>query len=346
MMETLRPAISALGTTRFHGALLRVVNEIVPGDMGEAYYYRNDDSSTCLWEFGNPSGLTDLYASRYSECCPFVRDWKLGHRPGVRSLKQVTGLHGKAVHRHAFPLFSEQYAELGLTDEVGMFLPSPTRRSIGVFVQRQRVIDDDEVNRLSACFPDLLQLHRTNNRLMYQLLATGMSRLGETVPLAIYEKCGTAVFANREWRRSVAGELTPGALVEIVEAASRDRVVAVGDGNLRVMALGDDFPIAPGGVCLVAGLYPESGFAGDDDPASCFLEKELSSREREIVLLIMDGYGNWKISEKLGISYNTTRTHRKRIYEKLDITTEREIFLMYLEHLQAAGFQARLPVLA
>ncbi len=69
-------------------------------------------------------------------------------------------------------------------------------------------------------------------------------------------------------------------------------------------------------------------------PAS--LWPELSLRERELVQLILAGHPTTNIAERLGITVGTVKNHRRRIYEKLDITTERELFLQLLQHLGPA----------
>ena len=58
---------------------------------------------------------------------------------------------------------------------------------------------------------------------------------------------------------------------------------------------------------------------------------ELSARERELVKLILAGYPTASIARKLGIAAGTVKNHRLHIYKKLDITTERELFLHYIE---------------
>jgi DNA-binding CsgD family transcriptional regulator len=57
----------------------------------------------------------------------------------------------------------------------------------------------------------------------------------------------------------------------------------------------------------------------------------LTSREREVVSLILAGHASRDIAKRLGISPGTVRNHRLSIYDKLDITTEREVFLAYLD---------------
>lgn len=58
---------------------------------------------------------------------------------------------------------------------------------------------------------------------------------------------------------------------------------------------------------------------------------ELSARERELVKLILAGHPTASIARKLGIAAGTVKNHRLHIYKKLDITTERELFLQYIE---------------
>ncbi|WP_312356955.1 response regulator transcription factor [Empedobacter sp.] len=45
----------------------------------------------------------------------------------------------------------------------------------------------------------------------------------------------------------------------------------------------------------------------------------ITNRELEVIKLICDGYNSKEISNKLFISFNTVETHRKRIFQKLQI---------------------------
>jgi DNA-binding CsgD family transcriptional regulator len=59
---------------------------------------------------------------------------------------------------------------------------------------------------------------------------------------------------------------------------------------------------------------------------------ELSPRERQLVQLILAGHPTATIAKRLGITVGTAKNHRRRIYEKLDITTERELFLQFFQY--------------
>ena len=63
---------------------------------------------------------------------------------------------------------------------------------------------------------------------------------------------------------------------------------------------------------------------------------DLSRRERELAQPILTGHPNAVIATKLGITSGTAKNHRRSIYSKLDITTERELFLQYIEYMSAS----------
>jgi DNA-binding CsgD family transcriptional regulator len=63
-----------------------------------------------------------------------------------------------------------------------------------------------------------------------------------------------------------------------------------------------------------------------------FLPVVLTPREREIVGLALKGFDNGAIARRLGISGQVVRNRRRGIYDKLDITSERELFRLFLDH--------------
>jgi len=102
--------------------------------------------------------------------------------------------------------------------------------------------------------------------------------------------------------------------------------------QLHQRALGAERGVAPPGPVnssVRTGLPPVNYKTAVDD----FLRAQLTPRERDIVGLVLLGYPTAKIADKLGLSVNTIKNHRKRMYSKLDITTERELFLDFVNFL-------------
>jgi DNA-binding CsgD family transcriptional regulator len=51
----------------------------------------------------------------------------------------------------------------------------------------------------------------------------------------------------------------------------------------------------------------------------------LTRREREVLGLLARGHNGYHLSDELGLSYNTVKTHTKRIYSKLDVHSQQEL---------------------
>ena len=62
------------------------------------------------------------------------------------------------------------------------------------------------------------------------------------------------------------------------------------------------------------------------------LDDQLTTREREILNLIVEGYSNKEIAEKLVISLSTIHTHRRNLMGKLDITNRRGLIQYARKH--------------
>ena len=58
--------------------------------------------------------------------------------------------------------------------------------------------------------------------------------------------------------------------------------------------------------------------------------EQLTSREQEILQLLAKGYYYKEISDSLGITYNTVRTHLQHIYEKLHVQSRTGAVLKFL----------------
>ena len=60
----------------------------------------------------------------------------------------------------------------------------------------------------------------------------------------------------------------------------------------------------------------------------------LTKREKEITDLFLEGYTIDEIAHKLFISPKTARTHRARIYQKLNVHSLSELFLRRIKQLE------------
>jgi DNA-binding CsgD family transcriptional regulator len=64
-----------------------------------------------------------------------------------------------------------------------------------------------------------------------------------------------------------------------------------------------------------------------------FATSVLTSREGEVIKLYLHGHNTRSIAERLGISNHTVSLHRKNSYAKLDITSQAELFHLFIDSL-------------
>ena len=71
-------------------------------------------------------------------------------------------------------------------------------------------------------------------------------------------------------------------------------------------------------------------------PLEDFAKDILSSREAEIVQLVLKGHSGPSIGLTLGIALPTVKTHRKNAYAKLGINTQQQLLNAFLQWQEAA----------
>jgi DNA-binding CsgD family transcriptional regulator len=79
-----------------------------------------------------------------------------------------------------------------------------------------------------------------------------------------------------------------------------------------------------------------------DDTLQAFGGSLLSPREREIAQLLLRGHSTLSVSLHLKISTTTVKTHRKNLYNKLGISTQFELFSLFLDSLRGASTSGRM----
>ena len=62
----------------------------------------------------------------------------------------------------------------------------------------------------------------------------------------------------------------------------------------------------------------------------------LTEREQAVLQLVLHGHSNKSAAEKLGITLATVKLHRKHIYKKLDISSQSELFYLFIDSLSSS----------
>lgn len=71
--------------------------------------------------------------------------------------------------------------------------------------------------------------------------------------------------------------------------------------------------------------------------------QELTRREREVALLMMEGLSNRDIAHRMGIHTNTLKVYSSRVYQRTKLPNRTAVALMMQRRSIAARLRARLP---
>lgn len=63
----------------------------------------------------------------------------------------------------------------------------------------------------------------------------------------------------------------------------------------------------------------------------------LTEREAQVINLVLHGHSTKTLAEKLSISVETVKLHRKHAYAKLEVSSQAELFYLFLDSLMSAG---------
>lgn len=72
----------------------------------------------------------------------------------------------------------------------------------------------------------------------------------------------------------------------------------------------------------------------------------LTDREAQVIKLVLHGHSTKTLAEKLSISMETVKLHRKHAYSKLEVSSQAELFYLFLDSvMSAANYQGGDPLL-
>jgi len=328
-LAALGEAARAIGSDEFPARLLRLFARLIRHDMAMAVRYARFSAPDFLVCEGLPEHQIETYRSGLYRFDPFYGHWQKRERGGVVSLRDVAP---PTLVRSGYRAFQRQAK---ICDELGMFLPGVGRASIALFLERSKGwFTAAEKERARRVYPAIAGLYRAHVSRMFAALGSGNGVSSPQVTRAtlLVDRDGEPVYANKEWR---AAEADPGVGRAIAElAGDKSGQVRLADNRmLHVAPLEPDFPLAPAGRIYVIERIGLAPAALSPRAVIAQFGAELTPREREIVVLVLEGHPSATIAKRLGIGRGTVKNHRRRLYDKLDITTERELFLRYLEWL-------------
>jgi DNA-binding CsgD family transcriptional regulator len=319
----------AIGSDAFPARLLRLFGRLIRHDMAMVVRYARFSAPDFLVSNGASAEMIESYRAGWYRFDPFYGYWQKRERGGVVSLREVAP---PSLVRSGYRAFQRQ---ANICDELGMFLPGIGRASIALFLERSRGwFSDAEKERARRVYPAIAGLYRAHIGRIFAALGQGRTAASPagTRAMLLVDRDGARIYADKLWREAERDAAVTRAMGELRVRPS-DHAALPGNRVLHVEPLEPDFPLAPGGRMYVIERLGLTPAALSPRALIARFGQGLTPREQEIVDLILEGHPSATIAKRLGIGRGTVKNHRRRLYDKLDITTERELFLLYLDWL-------------
>jgi DNA-binding CsgD family transcriptional regulator len=336
MAEELGRLAEAVSRPDYAEALLGFLDRLIEADFTTMTRYSRYSKPEYVVHSDNYSAeMADRYLALYHRFDPFHGYWRNTERPGVVWLGDLSSAEVKRGR------YVREFLSLsGVSDELGVFLPPLGGSSVALFLERAtgRFSARDR-QALNTAYPILAGLYRAHVNSLFQETAA-LPALPQARPVLVTDAAGNQIFMNGAWRAAADTLPDPADLAAQAQDGGAEGPHPVGEDRVLHRArLEPGFRLAPGGFIWVVeplAKAPDDMGAGPAGRAAPF-ESVLTPRERQVVDLILAGHATVDIARRLGLSRGTVKNHRCRIYYKLDITTERELFLMYVESLSEPG---------
>lgn len=317
--------VAACGTARFHQALNQAIRGLVQSDTSGVMQLSEYSVPQYLLTHNIPEDECTFYLSGFYRLDPFFRYWRMEGKPGVTSLHRLADKVDPSSYMTSFQ------PRTGMMDEIGILLSKFPGVADDFFFLRKHPFEDWELERLDAAFPLIEQLHRLNTRLGLQALAMKADTSGlaaDAACFAVLDQGGQTVFSSPDWSALVGGDLALSDAVARLSRSDTPGTLPFSRGYVASHRFDDDFALSPSGRLILVFLAdaPRRLLRLDEVLENLFAD-QLTNRETEICRLILQGHPTAGIATHLDISPGTVKNHRKRIYRKLDITSERELFL-------------------
>jgi DNA-binding CsgD family transcriptional regulator len=324
--DVIGDASATIGSETFYDRLLEVMGALVETDRLSLMRYSSFGVPDLISPHDVCARVEGPYSCGFYAFDPFYEYWRTVAQPAVKSLRQLAPAE----------LWESRYAleflrAARISDEIAVFLPplggaSPTLildRTTGRFTVA-------ELARVQQVFPLLAGLHNAH---LKAIISHGVIAHDGEKPLRLIDRSGKELAINLAWKK-LAAEPESGLAEGLADLARLGTTqTSLPDGRLLIRSsLGADFGAAPGGLCDQVEVPALSG--PNALPHSWLAP--LTQRERQIVMLTLEGHPIAGIAKRLGVRPGTIKNHRLRLYQKLDITTERELFLTHMQHLRGA----------
>lgn len=304
-LNALPAAIDAVGTARFEKHLADAIGGVLDYDfITMARYSVQGKPRFLIHSHTFPSHMAELYLSQFIDADPYIEHWRSAEEPGVVWLQDI------AFSRKRYRTYTEVFLpQIGVCDEIGVFMPAVGRDSVAFFYNNRRsLFSPGDVLEARRVFEASAALYRLHIRaLLEQEGAARDSSPSLGSPARVTSDTGATIWFTNEWSVQQRPDLAAGTVEDTAQKKVPDSYRSTGAGLAAAT--------------VAARLCSRQWIA----------RLGLTPRERDIVEAGLKGQANADIAKTLNLSIGNVKNHKRRIYAKLDITSERDLLAMYID---------------
>ncbi len=312
-LGALPAAMNAVGTARFEKYLADAIGRILDYDfITMARYSVHGSPQFLIHSHTFPSHMAELYLSQFVDADPYVDHWRMAEEPGAVWLQEI------AFARKRYETYTKVFLpQICVKDEIGVFMPAVGRDSVAFFYNNRRgLFSPEDIVNVRRVFDTSAALYQLHIRALLEQAEGGSADNSPSLgnPNRLTNDTGSTIWFTNECGRQSPPDIS---LVDGTKTAT----VVQGDPYLTTMFAKSN---------SVPGRWA-------DRRRIWIAQLGLTLRERDIVGLSLEGRDNAGISEALDITVGNVKNYKRRIYAKLDLAGERDLFVLYIDAMTEGG---------
>lgn len=328
MFGSLRNCLASIGTHEFYAELVALPKQNIKCDRHLIMRYARYATPEILLNESLDEAAVGFYLKGLYRLDPLLH---LVEEDRVKPVLTFRHLRQDDIDNE---FYSEIFRSGAIFDELAIMISTIGGGCIALCFDRDdSEFSSHEVALVSEWHPVLEALHNLHVKMC---MLTGLTSLYGRgfVGVASIAGDGRIFYRNDVWSK-LALELDESSMLARVFSFPAQSPATFGNGIMHWEYL--EFPTEDISGCRVVFFEAKSSGASVIDVSSRLIKFgqmfNLSPREREIVLQMMKGLHNAAIAKRLGLTLGTVKNYKRRLYDKLDITNEREMFPRVIEHI-------------